>query len=741
VIRLARLILIVVVAASLLSACVGATVVIGNGFLHHSATAVDTQLPPLSDSLLEGSTIYDDQGNVLAVEQGTKLSEPVKLSQVPQVLIKAVLDTEDAHFYTHGGFDIPATLRAAASDSSAGDQFQGGSTIAQQLVKNTYVGSQRKLSRKIKEAVLADRLEKQYSKNQILDAYLNIIYLGSGAYGVQAASHVFFNEDVGQLNLPQAALLAGNIQSPSAYDPISNPAGARKRRSEVLTRMVKVGSITQAQASAANLYPLPASTTPLPVPAPSANPYVQQVVRQLLAANSPLGATYQQRYQALYEGGLKIYTNYDPTMEAEAEGAIAGVLGSTDAAAQGLEEALVSIDPTNGKVRAVVGGATQFDIVTQGARQPGSGFKIFTLLAALEQGYSISSQVNATAPCAISFPPSATGTAEGNYALLPPNPPAENDEGPNSGGVTTIGNSMAQSYNCAFLRLAHEVQLTSVISMARQLGVTAQLNAYPSMVLGAAAVSPLQMAGAYAAVADNGVYHAPSFIDHIVDRTGATIYNGEGAPKQVVSPEIAQQATTAFRAVVTSGTGTSASVPGHEIAGKTGTASGPVDAWFNGYTPQLETTVWMGNPKTEVKMDVSPVGEVYGGTLPAATFKDFMASALQHLPNAPLPVLTGSEIPAGKPVNSPSLTQDDHSIHGGELYVPPPTTIPPSTTVGPTTTPSVTTPTTTAVTPPAVTTPVLTTPVVTAPPDTTPVTAPPDTTPVTAPAATSPPAS
>jgi membrane peptidoglycan carboxypeptidase len=604
------------------------------------------------------------------------------------------------------------------------------------LVKNTYLTSQRKLSRKVKEAVLADRLEKQYTKNQILDAYLNTIYLGSGAYGVQAASHVFFNEDLGQLTLPQAALLAGNIQSPSAYDPISDPTAARNRRAQVLARMVKVGSITQKQANAANVSPLPTQTTPLPQPAASANPYVQQVVNQLLGANSPLGSTKQQRYQALYEGGLKIYTNYDATTQAEAEGAIEGVLEPTNAAAQGIEEALVSINPSNGDVTAVYGGNSQFDIATQGTRQPGSGFKIFTLLAALEQGYSINSLVNATAPCAIAFPPSATGTSEGNYALLAS--PAENDEGPGSGGVTTIANSTAQSYNCAFIRLAYEIKLTSVISMARQLGVTAPLNAYPSMVLGADDVEPLQMAAAYATVADGGVYHAPAFINHVVDRTGATIYNGESPGKQVISTAIADQATTAFRDVVLEGTGASAAVPGHEIAGKTGTTSGPTNAWFNGFTPQVETTVWMGNPTEEKYPMIVDGAEVYGTDEPAETFKDFMASALQHLPDVPLPVLTGSEIPAGKPVNSAALDEDDHSVHGDELYVPPPVTAPPATT--PTTAPATTAPSdTTPDTTPAVTTPD-TTPV-TAPADTTPVTAPADTTPVTAPAVTSPPAS
>jgi penicillin-binding protein 1A len=688
VLRLTRLILIVFVAGAALAAGVGGLAMVGSDIVHKTANAPEATLAPLASKLLSGSTIYDDQGNVLAVEQGPQLSEPVSFSRIPKVLINAVLDTEDAHYYTHGGFDIPSTLRAAASNATPGDQFQGGSTIPQQLVKQVYVGNARKLSRKFKEAVLASRLEKMYTKNQILSAYLNTIYLGSGATGVEAASYVFFDEDVSQLTLPQAALLAGNIQSPSAYDPISNPTAARVRRSQVLARMLKEHSITKAEADAANVSPLPNHTTPLPQPTTkNSNLYVNQVVNELLSAGSPLGATKKARYNALYEGGLKIYTNYDPTMTAEALGAVEGNLGAhPDATSQNLTEALAAIDPATGAVRAIVGGDTQYDLATQGTRQPGSGFKIFTLLAALQQGYSINSMVDATAPCAVAFPPSATGTSTGDYDLVPPSlggpangKPATNDEGPGSGGITTIGNSTAQSYNCAFIRIAHEVKLTSVISMAHQLGITANLPAVPAMVLGADPVSPLEMAAAYAAVADGGVYHTPSFINHIVNRTGVTVYNGLSPGKQVVSQEIAAQATTAFRDVVTGGTGIGAAVPGHDVAGKTGTASGPVDAWFNGFTPQLAASVWMGNPSKEVTMTVPSVGgtgQVYGGTIPANTFKDFMASALQGQPNAPLDVLAPQAIPPGPPVSSPSLSADD-KIH------PPPPAPPSGPTPGP----------------------------------------------------------
>jgi membrane peptidoglycan carboxypeptidase len=704
--RLVRLIVIIGLSSAVVVGGIVGIGVVVHGVVHDTADATEIPLPPLTDKPLNGSTIYADDGTtVLAVEQADKLRVPVKLSEVPKVLIEAVLDTEDAGFYTHGGLDVRSAIRAAANDSSGSSGLQGGSDITQQLVKQTYVGSEKTLSRKVKEAVLADRLQQKYSKNQILDAYLNTVYLGSGAYGMEAAANVFFDEDVSKLTLPQAALLAGNIQSPSRYDPISDPTAARIRRSEVLARMVKEHSISQAQADAADVSPLPTTTTTLPTPQVDTPDYdyVQQVVAQLLAPGSPLGATAQERHDALYEGGLKIVTNLDPNLQNDAEAAVAK---DTPANTGGFEEALVSIDPSTGKVRALVGGATQFDVATQGGRQPGSGFKIFTLLAALEQGYSINSAVDATAPCAIAFPPSATGTPYSDDDLL--KSPAENDEGPGSGGETTIGNSTAQSYNCAFLRIAHEIKLTSVISMASQLGINAKtLSAVPAMVLGADPASPVQMAGAYAAVADGGVFHAPTYIDHIVDRTGTTIYTGQAQAKQVVSATIAAEATTAFRDVVTEGTGVSAAVTGHEVAGKTGTASGPVDAWFNGFTPQLATTVWMGNPVSETKMVVDGA-EVYGGTYPAKTFKDFMTAALAGQPDLPLTMLTGSQIPYGKAVSSPALSRDD------KLHPKPPA-------------PAVTAPAATTTVPGATAT--------TVPGAAPPVTAPPDTTPTTPPAA------
>ena len=669
--KLLRLVGVVGAGSVLLASSAVSLTVIGDDLLHHSASAAEFPLPPLASTLQEGSTIYADDGTtVLGVLQASEYRKPVSLSHVSKTMITAVLDTEDHQFYLHGGFDISSMIRALAADSSGSGGLQGGSTIAQQLAKQLYLTSSRTLSRKVKEAVIADRLERKYTKDQILEAYLNTIYLGNGAYGVEAAALTYFGEHATRLNLPQSALLAGMIANPNGYSPYSDPEAARNRRSQVLDRMVHYKDITQAKANAANATALP---TPLPPP-PTAgdnitNYYVEQVRDQLLGAGSPLGSTYTERYQALFEGGLKIYTNLDPSVQAAAEQAVAQ---DTPPNSQGFEEAMVAIDPATGKVRAMVGGAgvnsNHFNIITQGTRQPGSGFKLFTLLAALQQGYSIFDTVDSQSPCAILFP--------GDSDLA--RSPIHNDAG-NGGGAISLESATAGSVNCAFIRLAHEVGLPNVIAMAHSLGISETIPQYPSIVLGSVAVHPIEMAAAYAAVADDGVYHAPSFIDHIVDRTGETVYTGQSPGHRVVSSQVAREATVAFQAVVQYGTGTAAELYNRPVAGKTGTTTNNVDAWFNGFTPQLEASVWMGNISAEIPMfDVGGI-TVYGATYPAHTWHDFAAVALANVAPQPFALMSYGLLPPSKYISSLSLIEDDILDHNS-AYQPPPPSNPPATT-------------------------------------------------------------
>ena len=656
---LLRLVTLVTAVATLIAATLATLAGVADHAIHHSASAVDLPLAPLTADTLDGSTVYGSDGKtVLAVLRGPKKEIPVPLQHVSPLLIRAVLDTEDHDFYVHGGFDVQSIVRAFVHDAS-GNGLQGGSTIAQQLVKKQYLSSARNLSRKIKEAVLADRLERKYSKNQILQAYLNTVYLGSGAYGVEAAAETYFHESASAVTLPQAALLAGMIQDPNGYDPVLAPRAARDRRAQVLDRMVVYKDVTSDQATAADRSPLP-TVVPPPASDPVSNYYVEQVKSQLLAAGSPLGGTYAERYDALFNGGLKIYTNLDPALQAQAEHT---VQADTPANNGGFQQALVSIDPATGKVLALVGGTgtvnSKFDIVTQGARQPGSGFKLFTLVAALELGYTINDTILGTSPCAIDFPT--------DHDLV--THPANNDEG-NGGGVMRILDATAQSTNCAFIRLAHEVGLPKVIEVAHQLGITENLPPYPSIVIGSIAVHPMEMAAAYAAVADGGVYRQPSFIDHIADPSGHVMYSGEDPGRRVMSAGVAAQADAAFQAVVQAGTGTGAAIAGRPVAGKTGTTNQNVDAWFNGFTPQMETTVWMGNPTAEVPMsDVGGIA-VYGGTYPAHTWHDYMAAALGSQPVAGFPALP-SNLPS-RYITSPGLVANDALAHNqpGPSYPP-----------------------------------------------------------------------
>jgi len=664
---LIRLIAVIGAAALVLTGTSVAFAMVGNNLLHHTATSQQIPLAPLAKATtLTGSTVYADDGKtVLAVLHASELRKPIPLAQVAPVMIKAILDTEDHRFYLHGGFDIPSTIRALSHDSSSANGLQGGSTITQQLVKLTYLTPERKLSRKLKEAVIADRLERTYSKNQILQAYLNTIYFGNGAYGIEAAANTYFNEHASQLTLPQAALLAGLVQNPSGYDPIYEPAASRDRRGQVLDRMDHYGDITATQEATANATPLPVRVTPTPTVNSDqiSDYYVQEVETELLSADSPLGSTYDQRYQALFEGGLKIYTNLDPTLQNDAEQTIAA---DTPANSRGFQQAMVAIDPTTGKVRAMVGGTgvnqSHYNIVTQGTRQPGSGFKLFTLIAALEQNYSLYDTLDGQSPCAINFPT--------DHDLV--SQPAHNDEGDAGAGAMNLLDATALSINCAYIRLAHEVGLQNVINVAHQMGITAVLPQFPSIVIGSVAVHPIDMAAAYATVADNGVYHRPTFIDHIVDQSGTTIFKGTAAGQQAMTPQVAEEATLALQGVVQFGTGTGAALYNRPAAGKTGTTDSVTDAWFNGFTPQLETTVWMGSESGETPMtNVGGVGQVYGGTFPAHTWRDFMTRALANQPvigfQAPNPAL----FPPARYVTSPGLVADDVLDHNS-VYVPPP---------------------------------------------------------------------
>ncbi len=664
---LARLVLVLAVSGAMLAVTLVAIGYSANRLVNGAATGRALPLGNLVSRPNLPSVIYGANGQVLATLRSAQNRQPVPLKEVSPLLISAVLDTEDHSFWVHGGVDLESIARAFVADIKAGGAVQGGSTIAEELAKIAYLSDEKTLTRKVRQAVLAERLEQKYTKTQILDAYLNTVYLGSGAYGVQAAAEEYFGTTAARLDLAQAALLAGLIQAPSGYDPVYNPTGAKARRAEVLSRMVHYKSVTPAAAAQAALAPLPTSVHDAPgLPYTSYGYYVTEVVNQLLA-NPALGATQAERVQMLFSGGLQIYTNEDPSLQAYATKVAAGDI---PAALNGVVAAFAVIDPRDGAVEALVGGRSgglaYFDDATQGERQPGSGFKLFTLIGALESGYDVYDSILATSPCAIRFPGVPLQDGYNLQHLL------HNDPGDPNGAVTIV-EATALSINCAYMRLGNVVGLQKVINVARSMGLTdPTLNpSNPSLVIGSEAVRPIEMAAAYATVADGGIYHKPSFINKVVAPGGQLIYSGDSIGRRVFSEQIAAEATVALRAVVQYGTGTGAALPNIDVAGKTGTTEHSVDAWFNGITPTLVSSVWIGNPASEVPMYVNGV-EVFGASYPTQIWHDVMAYALQGVPYTPFPSPEPSLMPPVEYIDPPSLQRNDLISHGA--LPPPPTT-------------------------------------------------------------------
>jgi penicillin-binding protein 1A len=593
-------------------------------------------LRPLS----ERSVVLAKDGSVLADLHSEENRVPVKLSDVPPQVAKAVIDIEDDRFYEHGGIDLRSLGRALATNISAGGIQQGGSTITQQLVKNSLLSPKQDVHRKVKEAVLAVRLESQMSKNQILERYLNTVYFGNGAYGIEAAAETYYGVKVGQLTTAQGALLAGLIRNPVYYDPFRYPDAARTRRAEVADRMAQLHDISPYDATTIKDEPLPPK--PVVQPTEKLDYFADKVKNILLSSTSPLGGTAQDRYQEVFNGGLRIHTTLDPNLQRVALQEVNANLPNTNGK---FTAALVSMDPTNGAVRALVGGPgfdqAQYDIVTDGARQPGSSFKAFTLMAALEQGHSPNDIIDGTAPCPI---PNPGGI---------PNPYSPTNFEGEEGGPMTLTDATAHSVNCAYARLQEAIGGRSVVDVANRMGITHHLTPVKSLTLGSEAVSPLEMVTAYATLAADGERHDPYFIQSIEDRNGKEVFSAKPKARRAVAAQNARVETSVLQQVVQRGTGVRAAVPGRQVAGKTGTAEDYHDAWFVGYTPQLATAVWMGSPTAEVPMRGVGGINVQGGSYPAGIWGAYMKDALAGQPAVPFPPPDYSLIPGAQQIGSP----------------------------------------------------------------------------------------
>ena len=561
------------------------------------------------------SMVHAADGSVIGVFHDEEYRIPVPLSRVPAHVVRAVLDAEDDRFYDHGPLDLRAMTRAMVNNLEEGEISEGGSTITQQLVKTVLLTSKQDVDRKLQEAALAIRLEKQMTKDQILERYLNTVYFGNHSYGIQAAAERYYRVNVDQLTVGQATLLAGLIRNPVYADPYDNPQAATERRDVIVDRMVTLGHLSPVQADYIKAEPMPPPLQVTEGPRAGSD-YFTEYVKQQLLRDERLGSTDSERYQAVFRGGLSIHTTLNPAFQAMAEESVADILPDTDGR---FTAALVSVEPTTGAVRAMVGGSdfgqTKFNLVTdtQG-RQTGSSFKPFTLIAALEQGIQTNDSILGSSPCVI------------------PNPGSE-DWKPNnveggSSGVLTLTEATVNSVNCAYARLIKLVGADKVVDVAHRMGVTNELQPYLSLTLGSELVTPLQMASAYATLAADGEHFSTYVVDRIEDRDGKVIFRNQAKGERAISEQNARQVNQVLSQVVQRGTGTAARISGWDVGGKTGSTDNNTNAWFVGYTRTLATAVWMGAPEGDVSMRNVNGVTVFGGTYPAQIWGSFTRKAL-----------------------------------------------------------------------------------------------------------------
>ena len=607
-------------------------------FMFGLVTAIAQELPALDPSRqhpieVNGTIVAGDGKRVLAVLRGSESRVVVPSSDIAPLMKQAIVAVEDKRFYEHRGVDYRGILRAVMADVTHKGVVEGGSTITQQFVKNTYLHDQRTIARKLKEAALAWQLEQHWTKDRILTAYLNTIYFGNGAYGVQQAAETYFGHGVRRLTLPEAALLAGIPSDPSLYDPAAHPQAARERRDLVLYDMLQQGDITQAQYDGARAEPLPKpQDIHLPGDTGPAQYFTSYVKQQLLADKRHFGSA------KVFGGGLQVKTTIDLHLQELARNAISKWLTDPN----GPSAALVSIDPQTGDVLAMFGGSnyrkSQFNLAVQGERQPGSSFKPFVLATALADGISPQTTF-VSAPIKI--------LADGRIWDV------HNYEDSYLGAIS-LATATTESDNSVYAQLTRLVGPRQIVKTAKALGITSKLKPYYAIGLGAQAVNPLEMARAYSAFANGGhridgkfFGNTPRAIEWVKDSKGHMLADNRPVarerPGQVgISSNTAALVDELLQNVVKEGTGRAAQLPdGRPVAGKTGTTENYGDAWFVGFTPNLVTAVWVGYPNKLVPMTTEfHGGPVAGGTYPALIWKSFMETALPYLHKPALPFPT-----------------------------------------------------------------------------------------------------
>ena len=574
------------------------------------------QLDPaqMQKNEVDGRILASDGHTVLAVLRGSEARKIVRPDQISWKMKHAIVDIEDRRFYEHRGIDVRGMVRAAWTDIVKGKVVEGGSTITQQLIKNSYRQKQRTVARKLREAALAWQLEQRWSKDRILTAYLNTIYFGNGAYGVERAALNYFGHSANKLTLPEAALLAGIPRDPGLYDPFRNPKAAKARRGLVLEKMVEQGDISAAAAAHANRAPLPRISQGKRPTTFERVPFFTEYVKDLLIRHLGAGK--------VYGGGLEVTTSIDLGLQKIAEKTVKDTLSIRG----GPSASLVALDPRNGEILAMVGGRSfkqsQFNLATQSQRQAGSAFKPFVLSAALAQGLSPSS-VLVSKPLYLPLGDRYWSVSNSEDSYL---------------GPIDLKTATTYSDNTVFAQLTKIVGPRNVVAAAHALGIQSKLDSYLSNGLGTNLVNPLEMARAYATIANGGTRIDGSMLDNepravlgYRNLKNNTVVPNAEVRKQEMEPNNSAIITSLLENVVSSGTGRRAALPGRVAAGKTGTTENYGDAWFVGYTPQLVVAVWVGYPNKLVSMDNLYHGQpVMGGTYPALIWKSFMEHAFTY---------------------------------------------------------------------------------------------------------------
>jgi penicillin-binding protein 1A len=652
--------------------------------------SMELNLPDLS----RVSRVYADSGEVLAELHNGRNSEPIPYDQVPEVMVNAILAAEDSEFFEHDGVDFSAIM-SAAIDNIISDSTRGGSTITQQVVKNAFVGNEVTIRRKVNEAFVSAEVERRFPKERILEYYMNSVYFGSGAYGVKTAAEEFFDKPLAELQIDEAATLAVLVRNPSLYNPRTRPEFALERRDDVIDEMSAEGMITESEAINAKNQPLGVVDTP-----PHrglADHVVAEVRRQVL--NSPefafLGDTNEERIRSVFGcpaddveceggGGLQIFTTIDLGLQQEANRILNQWLplptyeDNVTACAEvfpDFEEneayyrtyaethscqptgAIAMVDNKTGAVKVMASGLdfefSQFDLAVQGRRNPGSAFKAIGLAAALEQGFTLGHRWAGTSPLEIEceFICSPNGTNVWTVS---------NASG-SSTGVITLEEATYRSVNTVYAQVSRDTGPENVVDMARRMGITeAALQPVLSIVLGASAVSPLEMASAYSNFATNGAHADDYIVARIVNSDGEVIYEREPEITQVADPALFAAARRPLE-VVPTGSGTAARADiGRAQGGKTGTHQSYLDAWYVGFTPEYSTSVWVGYeaeqiPLENVVINGQSYSRVFGGSVPAPIWAEFMTIVMDGMPETGFP-------------------SDPGNIE--EFLVPPPTEVP-----------------------------------------------------------------